>query len=231
MITEPTFVRKYSGICLEDYSSGKGGFCLLETNDTDMSGSYSNAPFYSTSNTVALSIYDVDTADPTNPVVKTNERPLGEDTNRAIETYRLTQAEFTTLTTAWTDTAATDDSGLQDGRVYQAAMASGLVPINSVDANNIEYLNYPKCALSADTDATTSDWTCQMFLRAEDQQEDGYPAFRTPGVISGYFVASYMPALEILSFNKVTDFIVYDGASSVAAYSAAILAGVATLMF
>lgn len=34
----PAFVTKYSGACLADHSSGMGGFCLLETNDTDMTG-------------------------------------------------------------------------------------------------------------------------------------------------------------------------------------------------
>lgn len=31
------FVRKWSGGCLEDYSSSMGGFCLLEDSDTNMS--------------------------------------------------------------------------------------------------------------------------------------------------------------------------------------------------
>ena len=31
------FVKKYSGGCLRDYSSGAGGWCLLETNDTLLS--------------------------------------------------------------------------------------------------------------------------------------------------------------------------------------------------
>jgi len=30
------YVRKWSGGCLKDYSSGMGGFCLLEFNDTDL---------------------------------------------------------------------------------------------------------------------------------------------------------------------------------------------------
>ena len=32
------WVRKWTGGCLRDYSSGLGGFCVFQTNDTDMSG-------------------------------------------------------------------------------------------------------------------------------------------------------------------------------------------------
>ena len=35
-IADPAFVRKWSGVCLEDYSSSFGGVCMLETNDTDV---------------------------------------------------------------------------------------------------------------------------------------------------------------------------------------------------
>ena len=210
MITNPVFVRKYSGICLEDYSSSKGGFCLLENNDTDFTGLLGY---------VTQTIYPLDS----NGAADTSQQPNGDSTNRVIETYRLSQAQFTTMSTAWEDTAVQDASGMQDGRVFQQAIASQLVDTSS--SANIEYLDYPNCSVSG------NDWTCKLYLRAMAQQIDGYPAFVTPGVISAYFVASYVPDQKDLSYNKVTDFIVYDSAVSAVTYSAALLAGVATLMF
>ena len=61
-------------------------------------------------------------------------------------------------------------------------------------------MDYPKCA------NTGNQWFCQMFVRAVDQQDDGYPAFVTPGVVTGYFIASMIP-LEATSFAKVTQVI------------------------
>ena len=43
-----------------------------------------------------------------------------------------------------------------------------------------------------------------MFLANEAKQVNGYPNFREPGVISGYYVSSYIPTVEILSYAKVT---------------------------
>ena len=54
-----------------------GGFCLLETSDTDMSS--------------VATIYDV------------SGNVVDEDNNRAVLTYRVSKDEFTSLTTRWTD--------------------------------------------------------------------------------------------------------------------------------
>ena len=37
-VVPAAFVKKWSGACLRDYSSGAGGWCILETNDTVMTG-------------------------------------------------------------------------------------------------------------------------------------------------------------------------------------------------
>ena len=43
---EYEFVTKWSGACLRDFSSGAGGFCLLETNDTELDNSYPSVSIY-----------------------------------------------------------------------------------------------------------------------------------------------------------------------------------------
>ena len=83
------FVRKWSGGCLKDYSSGMGGFCLLEDNDTNTEGT---------------------TTTPVNVWTTTGsgyETVLNDDddNNRAVLTYRLSAADFDSLETAWTDVA------------------------------------------------------------------------------------------------------------------------------
>jgi len=79
------FVKKWSGGCLKDYSSGMGGFCLLETNDTNVEG---------TSGT-ATNVWDV----------SDNTIVLNEDDNRSVLTFRLSASDFDALETAWTDMA------------------------------------------------------------------------------------------------------------------------------
>ena len=83
------FVRKWSGACLKDYSSGMGGFCLLEDNDTDLE-STTNTPVnvFTTTGSGYESVVNDD-----------------DDSNRAVLTYRLSAANFDGLETAWTDVA------------------------------------------------------------------------------------------------------------------------------
>ena len=114
----------------------------------------------------------------------------------------------------------------KDGRCwYNTVLDGNSLLIDDGVSTNIEYLDYASCTRS------TNDWTCQLYLRDSEEQEDGYPAFVTPGVVTGYYISSYLPGIEELSYSKVTDFLVYDGAMSVTTYAAAILAGIASLMF
>ena len=83
------FVKKWSGGCLRDHSSGMGGFCLLETNDTNVEGN-TQSPL-----DIYGSISDFSTV-------------VGDTTNRAVLTYRLTDAEMTALDTQWTNGAIYD---------------------------------------------------------------------------------------------------------------------------
>ena len=79
------FVKKWSGGCLKDHSSGMGGFCLLEDNDTAVE---------LTTNTLT-NVWD---ASDTTIV-------LNDSTNRAVLTFRLSDSDFDSLETAWTDVA------------------------------------------------------------------------------------------------------------------------------
>lgn len=99
------YVTKWSGGCLRDESSGMGGFCLLEHNDTDLS-----------TLTPAESIYYDTGASADSQYVQNN-------VNRSMQIYRLTGDEFdTTFETAWEDQAATEtETGNleQDGRCFR----------------------------------------------------------------------------------------------------------------
>ena len=96
------FVKKWTGACLRDYSSGVGGFCIFETNDTDMTG---------TSDTVEL-IYSVIANGDTTTVV-------GESTNRSTEFYRLSASDFDAMEDAWSTMTIVDtNTNMQDGRCY-----------------------------------------------------------------------------------------------------------------
>ena len=88
--TFPAYVTKYSGMCLADYSSQMGGFCLLEDNDTDMTGVNSGNEMYNISGGGTLATV------------------VGQSTNQKVNTYRLTAAQFTALETAWTDMTVID---------------------------------------------------------------------------------------------------------------------------
>jgi hypothetical protein len=82
------YVTKWSGGCLEDYSSQVGGFCLLETNDTDMTG---------TSDTLAL-IY------PSAPTVS------GGSSNRDMQIYRINKTEMDAFAGLWVSETIVDTS-------------------------------------------------------------------------------------------------------------------------
>ena len=208
--TAPTeFVRKWSGACLKDYSSGMGGFCLLEDNDTNTEG---------TTNTPA-NIWQVTGSSP-EPVVNDDD-----DNNRAVLTYRLSDANFTGLEGAWSSEALWDTSGgwnQQDGRCYYAYLEANASKITSGD----EYLDYPSCT------NTGNEWYCQMYTRARDQQEDGYPRFDTPGVVTGYFIASLIPN-ETASLAKVTQIVQNNtsGAMTMSAIASVTFAAIASLAF
>lgn len=72
-ITDPAWVKKWSGACLYDHSSSMGGFCMMETNDTDTTTA-SGGP---------LAIYGSATA-PWTTVA-------GQTGNPAVLTYRLSK--------------------------------------------------------------------------------------------------------------------------------------------
>lgn len=90
-----------------------------------------------------------------------------------------------------------------------------------------EYLDWAHCE---EDNIDNSVWACQIFFPAEDQQSDGYAAFREPGVITGYYVSSYLPGMPDLSYSKVTD-VIRGGATSVTTYCTAVLAAIYALTF
>ena len=96
-VVPAAFVKKWSGGCLRDYSSGAGGWCLLETNDTDMTGT----------NDTAEKIYSISTNG-------NSETVVGEGTNRGMLFFRLSDTEFVNgtgtgdLENAWTDMSIVD---------------------------------------------------------------------------------------------------------------------------
>ena len=153
----------------------------METNDTDLT---------STSQTI-FDVYGSFT-DLSNVI--------GEDGNRGMLFYRLSSSDFDGLETAWTDVPLQDtNQNTQDGRCYYNYI-TGVSYANRADGYGTgkEYLNYPSCA----RDGTSDDWYCQMYLPARDQQSNGSARFDEPGVLTGYFIASYIPTLEQVSFQK-----------------------------
>ena len=76
---------------MRDVTSGKGGFCILETNDTDLDSQYGYA-YIDTSGDAPVAdtstVYNVGT--------------------RSTLFYGLTEAEFGKLATAWEDMPAPD---------------------------------------------------------------------------------------------------------------------------
>jgi len=88
-----------------------------------------------------------------------------------------------------------------DGRAYQLSIRNKR--INTDPAGGmLEYFDYPKCALGTGTES--DDWQCQMYLPLRDKQTEGYPRLDQPGVITGYYVSSYFPGVDIISYSKST---------------------------
>ena len=211
--SEPAFVPTWSGGCLQDYSSGAGGFCIFETT----SGASMQSQM-ETGDGTAAAIYGISGS--------TAAIENWSDSERETTTFRLSSTQFASFATAWEDTAITDTTAnLKDGRCWYNYLDGASLAVDSASLANVEYLDYAYCARS------TNDWTCQLYLRNTDDQADGYPAFVTPGVVTGYWVASYLPGVEILSYSEVTDFIVYDNAMGVTAVAGAFVAGIMALMF
>ena len=79
-----------------------GGFCLIEYSDVDIEDDGTE---------IAPRLY----ADP-NTGLETDE--VQNNTNRFIQTYRPTAAQFSAMETDWTDLGASEFSGMIDGRNY-----------------------------------------------------------------------------------------------------------------
>lgn len=206
------FQAKMSGACLEDYSSGVGGFCLLEDNSNAMTAG----------STAVTDFYNVANGDGRYTLTVTQN-------TRAIKIYRSAKSVFDTFDTLWADSTAVLSDGNKDGRIYFNAVSSGEV---STSSPSIEYLDYPFCELTGGgtTDDVNGYWTCLMYLPKRDKQADGYPRFDYPGVMNVYYVASMLPNSENISYSKSTQFI-QGGAMATTTYAAAILAAVASLLF
>ena len=103
-----------------------------------------------------------------------------------------------------------------------------------------EFLDYAACEpkdYDATTDTSTAGddtslyWYCQLYLRVSTYQTDGYPSMVSPGVIAGYYVASYIPDTSYISYYKSEQVIEsYSGASALTA-SAALLTAAFALAF
>ena len=124
----PAYVTKWSGGCLRDESSGVGGFCLLENADLDLT----------VTSTTATTIYGVSGSTTT----------VQNMTNRAMQIYRMSAADFTTFEGAWSSQAALDSAVGQDGRCYRNSIASTLVTTGT------NYFELPVCTQSG------NKWTC-----------------------------------------------------------------------
>ena len=68
-----------------------------------------------------------------------------------------------------------------------------------------------------------------MYLPLKAKQTAGYPRFEQPGVVNGYFIASYVPTQERVSLTKAQEFI--DSSGMQLAAGAALVAGITALMF
>jgi len=130
-----------------------------------------------------------------------------QDSTRKWMFYRLAKADFATFEKAWDNTAFQCDKGTatsgsaalnkQDGRAYQMSIRDKR--INEQDSEMLEYFDYPKCAA-----VSGNDWNCQMYLPLKDKQTPGYARFESPGVVSGYYVASYFPGVKEIALAKST---------------------------
>jgi len=71
--------------------------------------------------------------------------------------------------------------------------------------------DYPHCkqiAIADDDDATETEdatgdvWECYLFMPTRDAQGEGDPAMVTPSVVTGYYVSSFIPGQQLLSYAK-----------------------------
>ena len=77
------FITLQSGICLEDYSSGMGGVCFLEDNDT--TSNYGTTPLRSAWTNV----------------VGDDRTATGTEVSRTMKTYRPNKATLATFPDLW----------------------------------------------------------------------------------------------------------------------------------
>ena len=68
-----------------------------------------------------------------------------------------------------------------------------------------------------------------MYLPARAKQTAGYPRFDQPGVLNGYFIASYVPDQEKVGLSKAQEF--YNASMRLTAGTALVVAGITALMF
>lgn len=145
--------------------------------------------------------------------------------------YRLKAADFTGFEGAWENTALMCDKtgkttslNKMDGRAYQLSIRE--LRVNEDPAGKmVKMFDYPDCSLAGDV------WNCNLFLPTEKKQTDSYPAFKQPGVISGYYVSSYFPDLKITSYVKSTQLTGVTTGDFAMTAAAAIAATLATTMF
>ena len=118
------YQTKMSGACFVDYSSGVGGFCLLEDNDNAMTAS----------STAVTDFYAG-----TGPYTLTGG-------SEVMKTFRSAKSVFDTFDDLWTTEATVLTSAKQDGRIYYRAVLADLVDEGTTE----EYLDYPSCTLTND---------------------------------------------------------------------------------
>ena len=81
-ITDPAYVKKWSGACLKDHSSGMGGFCMMESNDSAIEATTSTTS----------SLYGVSGEFTT---------VLNQENTKEVLTYRLSATDFDGFEDAW----------------------------------------------------------------------------------------------------------------------------------
>ena len=219
---EPAFVKKWSGMCMEDYSSGMGGFCVYETNATNTAEAVNGA----------VAIYGTTDADADGE--PDTDNVIGQDTSKSVETVRLSKTEFESFATAWTDMTyieTTDTTFTQDGRCYYTYLAT--LGIKNVAVGARDMLDYAYCNATEDSNSWTTFWTCQMFMPLRDQQIDGYSRMDIPGVITYSIFNSYIPDTEELSLIQLSAMSPGSsaGADSVTAFAAIAVAAIAAMFF
>lgn len=135
------------------------------------------------------------------------------------------------METAWADQAILDsNTGEQDGRAYHTYITGA--SISDTSATGTTYLDHPYCEYDVTGGALYSLITCQMYLPLRDQQTDGYPRFDQPGVLTGYYIGSFIPTQEDMSFQKVTQLIQNtDWATTTSSSLIALVAAISAISF